>query len=59
MKQSISHIKTETDGVTEESFKLCLVDIRYPSSYTEVYLSVENAMELLRMLDTKLANLPL
>lgn len=59
MKQTISHIKVSKDGVEEQFIELKIIDKKYSKSYTEVSISIENALDLRNLLEDKLSSIPL
>jgi len=55
---TIIYVKKDTDGVVSEEIHLQLKDIRYPSTQTEVQMSLEGANHLLAQLSAKLSTYP-
>lgn len=59
MQQTIQEKLTITDGVVEEkTIVLHIKDVKFDNSLTKVEMTVEDAMELNRLLDNKLGEIP-
>jgi len=58
MQQTIQHKIINTEGVIENRIVLNIKDIKYDNSLTVVEMTVEDAMELHRLLGNKLGEIP-
>lgn len=58
MQQKIQHKIINIEGVIENQIVLNIKDIKYDNSLTVVEMTVEDAMELHRLLGNKLGETP-
>jgi len=58
MQQKVTHTKIIIDGVVDETLTLSMKDLKYGTTVTEVTMTIEDAMELHRLLGNKLGEIP-
>lgn len=58
MQQTIQHKTINIEGNVEEQIILNIKDVKYDNSLTVVEMSLDDAMELHRLLGNKLGEIP-
>lgn len=58
MQQTIQHQIINTEGAIENRIVLNIKDVKYDNSLTVVEMTLEDAMELHRLLGNKLGDIP-